>query len=263
MRLLCKIICVFSVSIAPALAQEESVFVQYFESAGLPFTLNQLDSDSPPAQLVDGPAGKFLRLTQATRYQISTIVFDSVLVESYEKLTVDFHFRIIPSLRADGFSLILFNADEFIHGDMLPVFYSEEPNIVKSFGMGFDIHRNQGTFYDLDSTGTTFNDDPDHNHISLHLDGEAVGVFSIDPAVFDLANGIFNHFHIELVPVAAGTEVSVTVVADKAPFGVVITPIERFLVENLHPYKTRIAFSARVGSASTFHDLDNVEIRFE
>lgn len=52
------------------------------------------------------------------------------------------------------------------------------------------------------------------------------------------------------------------IVADRLASGVAFTPVDRYFIEGLEPYEARVVLSARVGLASTLHDVENIEVRF-
>ena len=56
------------------------------------------------------------------------LAFDSLAHGRYEKITADLHFRIVPTVQADGFSFVLLDTRRHDVRESPPRFYSEEPD---------------------------------------------------------------------------------------------------------------------------------------
>jgi Right handed beta helix region len=222
---------------------------QDFDTTGTPFVSTFESGGLPPTVLSGGPTGNFLRLVSQSTGGTNSIAFERTAAGAFTKVVADFDFRMIPEesgSRADGFGFMLLDTATFgSSGEGPRICCYDEPNIPHSFAVGFDI------FADLAS-------DPNDNHLSLHFDGTTIASF---PNVgFDLANGIFNHAHIELNFVPGGANVTVILTPDslsETP-GESVTPISNYFVSGLFPYESRVAFGARTGGLRADHDLDNI-----
>jgi hypothetical protein len=255
------------VSLIPVAAQQTDppsavVFQDFDTPSGTSFVLTQHLNPSPPF-LAGDPEECFLRLTDSGRNQVNSIAFDLAAQGGYRRIVADFDFRLIPEFfrnRSDGFSFALLNTAVFGSQGPPPLFFSEEPSLSHSFGIGFDIYANRGSWFlpEFPDPMHYFND-PDNNHLSLHFNGRMVKAFSLDPAIFDLANGRFNHARLELVGQNEGTFVTLDLTSFS---GETIAPIAGFLIPGMQPYEGRVLFSARLGNAGADQDLDNVRVEF-
>ena len=138
----------------PTLALAQTVR-DFDTSTGTPFLAkNCVPSNpgaAPPQELPGGPtgAGNFLRLATTTPpLPISnSIAFDLTDPGLFSQIVAEFDFRMTPGNgRADGFGFALLNTASYGNsGQVCPTlspFAPEEPNFIKSLGVGFDIYQN-------------------------------------------------------------------------------------------------------------------------
>jgi hypothetical protein len=145
-----------------------------------------------------------------------------------------------------GFALL--NTAEYGITGVVPLpSVAEEPNFAKSLGIGFDIYRSSAPALEIN-----------HNHLSLHYDGQLVQEFDAFPAL-DLAGSQWIHVRIMLEPGPTTTTVTVYLTPCGRP---PVKLIDHVPIPNFTPYVGRVHFAARVGGLSTDHDLDNVRVHF-
>jgi hypothetical protein len=213
--------------------------VQDFDlpGVGTPYTLRNFGGLAAAQLLSEGP-GLFLRLAHQSHDTLNTVGFDRTAPGRYLRVEAEFDFRFIPAgaFRADGLGFALLNTGEFA-GTGAEVAISEEPNLAKSIGVGFDIYQNAG--------------EPSNNHVSVHADGAQVAAFALDPGSFDLASGVFHHAGITIDFASAGALVTVSLDGVLAASQLIAAAV---------PYESRAAFGARTGGEYAHHDLDNIAV---
>ena len=221
--------------------------VQNFDAGGTAYELAQNNVNPAPAVVAGGPTGNFLRLASATAQQnVNTIAFTKSDAGTYKLITAEFDFRITG--QADGMSFALI--DTFTWGQAGPIavpgqFY-QEPNIVASLGVGFDV------FYNVEDG------DLNGNHVSIHFNGKKVQDF--DAGAVNLKSGQWIHAKIIVRPGGGNSDVSVVLTPNG---GGPVTVCTNFVVAALQPFESRVMFGARTGGLTADHDLDNVNVKFE
>jgi hypothetical protein len=227
--------------------------VQTFDGGGTPFVSNQFGSAPGPMVVGGGPTGNFMRLTQAINSQQNSIGFNRTDLGPFGQIVADWDFRIGGGSRADGYSIAFLNTANFGIAGPYPVPLSgvfEDPNIVGSFGVGFDTFDN----------GLEGN-----NSITLHFNGTQRAQNMLPLGVFNLQNNVFNHAHLEITPVGGGGS-NVSLVITPNIFGVPGAPVtvyNSFFIPDLNPYESRVGFGARTGGLTDNHDIDNINITFQ
>ncbi|WP_145998635.1 hypothetical protein [Methyloterricola oryzae] len=265
---------------APTPTPTPTTAVQNFETEGegLAYALNSPPTYTPSDFVVipatvkpadTGSDGKFLRLTTTDFNQLNMIGFEPTNSVGFRKLVVDFDFRMkaepLPyrETRADGIGFAFLNTTSNPSNPLTPLaspvsiyedastsfFVGGMPAYAKdSFQIGFDTYNNgEG-------------DHNDNNHISLYYSGVETKFFVLNSATFDLANGKFNHAHIEVVPVTGGG-CNVTLIV--TPSGEGASPITVFdseYIMDMNPYNGRAVFGGRTGASRETHDIDNFAI---
>jgi hypothetical protein len=225
--------------------------VQNFDTPGTPFTL----LNGQTSILGGGPSGNFARLVQAVGGQTGALWFDRSQVGGLPKIIVDFDFRMSIGSRADGIGVLLANTASFGNSGA-PLFFSEEPNVVNSLGVGFDIFNNGGP------------SEPSNNHVSLHWNGALVAVADLNAAPFNgtyqlwrnAEPNFFDHAQIEFDFITGG--VNATVKLTDGSNSNVLTVFNNQFIAGVNPYESRLAFSGRTGGANANHDIDNVNAQF-
>jgi hypothetical protein len=100
---------------------------------------------------------------------------------TFNSIAATFDFRITaPSgaMPADGLGFALLNTASYGTNGAAP-YFSEEPNLSSSLGIGFDVYNNAST-----------PQEPNNNHVSLHWNGAQVGT-AVTPS-FSLSSGKFH-----------------------------------------------------------------------
>ncbi len=226
--------------------------VQTFDGGGTPFVTSRFGTLPGVTILGGGPSGSFARLTTTNFSQLNTLAFARTELGAQSHVVGSFDFRIGNSAfgGADGIGFALLNTANFgIAGGGPPI--SEDPNLVGSLGVGFDTFNN-------------FGPDPSDNHVSLHLNNTQRAAVPINPAVFNLENGVFNRVTFELFDADPGTpgalfSLSITPNIFGTP-GAPITVFNNFNLPDFVPFEFRAAFGARTGGAFSTQDIDNVNI---
>jgi hypothetical protein len=208
--------------------------------------LTQYGPAPGPAFVGGGWDGAYLNLTQPENSLNNQAAFPEVVAGPYQKLMVDFDFRISAGNGggADGVGFVY--AESSLHNTHGPVpSFSEEANLAGSLGVGFDTFNNT----DLGDGG--------ENSVSLHFNGAVLGNFVIDgSAIPTFENSEVNHAKITVVPGVGGSNVSVAVTNQTS--GNTINPFTDFFVPGLTAYDGRMVFNARTGGANSQQDIDNV-----
>ena len=227
--------------------------IQNFDGGGTLYASAQYGTSPGPTVLPGGPTGSFMRLAkEGVGNQANKIAFDRTFVgNSWIKAVLDFDFRIGgPGDGADGFGIAFLNTANFGTTGTAGGFFSEEPNVVNSFGLGIDTWSNGGE---------------GANDVSLHFNGSTkanVGLANMSLENGDQSNIIgWNHARLELVKATGG--VNVTVKLTDILDGSIDTPYSNFHIAGFNPYEGRWAFSARTGGADDNHDLDNIVASYE
>ncbi|MFT5524301.1 MAG: VCBS repeat-containing protein [Pirellulaceae bacterium] len=218
---------------------------QDFDGGGSGFTLQQ-SGTTPGASTQAGPSGDFLRLTtDGVNNQNNAIAFDQTHLGPFDAVTAEFDFRALSAAAAaDGFSLLLIPVATYGTTGNGPGFTAEEPNVPDTFAIGFDLH-----------PAAT------ENHISIHWNGAVIANANANPV--DLDAGLFHHAKIEILPVAGGSNVSVTLSPDVFGAGGGDTVVHSSVfVSGLNPYEARAMFRSRTGGLNFSADLDNIDVDF-
>lgn len=220
--------------------------VQNFDRPGTFYSIRQCSTPArpPPTEMCCGPNGKFLRLTSTATANHNTIAFDRTDARPLPEVMVGFDFRITPGTgRASGLGFALLDTAVYgTSGSVCPPQAAEEPNFIRSLGVGFDT----------DKHGR----DSDNNHVSIHFNGAVVGQFTVP---IPLASGQWIHAQIIMRPGLGLSDVSVILAPRDAP---PVTVVSSLHVPGFMPYVGRVFFGARASGTSTFHDLDNVHVQF-
>ena len=214
--------------------------------------------NGPAPVLIDaGPTytGKAMRLTSATPTppSLNTLSFSRTDTGVYDIVTIDVDIRITPGNgRADGIGIALLNTAFYgvtgaIGGG------GEEPNFTKSFGIGFDIYKNN----DLGDIGNDSIRVNYSNSISIHYDNTVLAQFDATPVV-DLAGGRWIHSRVIVREGGGFSDVSVILTPAG---GKATTIIDRFHVTGLVPYESRLYVGARAGGESADFDIDNLGVQ--
>jgi hypothetical protein len=183
----------------------------------------------------------------------NSVTFDRADAAATDQIVADFDLRIRPGVgRGDGLGFALL--DTAIYGDsgpVAPAAVAEEPNLVGSLGIGFDVYRPT----DATSTAPT---EISANHVSVHFDGAPVREFDVTPAL-DLAGGEWVHVRVLLRPGGDFSDVTVTLTQCGRPAS---TVVDRLPVGGFVPYRSRPHFAARAVDGQADHDIDNVRVTY-
>ena len=220
-----------------------------------------LGAGAAPAVMSDGWDGDFLRVTHAENSQNNTISFEQLYSGEYEELSIEFEFRIDNGPGgADGLGIAYLNSATYGTDTSAPnPSLQEEPNLVGSFGVGFDTFNNGGG-PDADIPG---GDASTPNSVSLHWDGAKVANFDLSPTAIPLIE--FDLFatpdalitaSILVVPNVTGSEVTVTLDDGKNE----VLVYDAFQIDGFFPYDGRLAIGGRTGGANQNQDVDNVRV---
>src|SRR5262245_5400530 len=141
-------------AVLPARAQ--STVQNFTPNTGSPFVLQNFSGDAPMV-LTGGPSGEFLRLAYAEVGNTQNVItFDRTQAGNIREVTASFDFRIGGTTNfADGMGFALLNTANFGTTGNIPDFFSEEPWLTGSFGLGLDTFNNGGL-------------DRNNNHVSIH-----------------------------------------------------------------------------------------------
>lgn len=227
--------------------------VQDFDTTGTAYTLTHNGSAAPVVLGPDpGSTGSFLRLVPASGSQLGVAAFAASSAGAFSSIVATFDFRITPpagALPADGLGFALLKTSSYGTNGAGP-FFSEEPNLSGSLGIGFDVYNNAST-----------PQEPNNNHVSLHWNGAQVGN-AVTPS-FSMANGKFNRAQVIVWFSGNNAYVTVRLTPDiNGTPGPAETVLQNALVAGAAPYPCRAAFGARTGGLWASHDLDNVSIQF-
>jgi hypothetical protein len=213
---------------------------------GSPYEVSQLGLPPPPTCMPGGPTGNFLRLADTTVANINAVAFDLTDPGPHGLIIADFDFRMTPRAadsRADGLGFTL--ASTAVFGESGPVGgHSEEPDVIGSLGVGFDIHQGPG--------------EVSANHVSVHWNGSQLAEIDVT-RLLDLASGEFTHARIIARPGADPADLTILL----TPCGSAqVTVVDRLPVPGLVPYEARVQLMARSGGEAALHDVDNLNVQF-
>jgi hypothetical protein len=217
--------------------------IQDFDNPGTAYLLTNFYGPAASVQS-GGPTGNYLRLAYANSGNtLNTVAFDRTDTGKPQQIVANFDFRMGEGSRADGIGFALLNTTVYGTSGAGPGI-SEEVNLTKSLGIGFDT-------YDNSEVGG-------NNHLSLHWNGALLSNFALNPSTqLDLGNDLFNHA--QVVVDFLSKEVTVTLTPNG---GTAFTPIDHYFIADLASYDSRVAFGARTGGATNNHDLDNINVQF-
>jgi hypothetical protein len=227
--------------------------LQDFDTTGTAYTLANSGSVAPVVLPADaGSTGKFLRLVPASGAQLGTVAFARSAPGKFSSVIATFDFRVTPpagAMPADGLGFALLNTVNYGASGAGP-YFSEEPNLTGSIGVGFDDYNNAST-----------PQEPNNNHVSLHWNGAQIGN-AVSPS-FNMASGRFHRAQIIIWFSGGNAYVTVRLTPDINGIpGPTETVLENALIPGVAPYEGRVAFGARTGGLWAAHDLDNVNVQF-
>jgi hypothetical protein len=227
--------------------------MQDFDSSGTAYALTNRGVTAPVVLPADaGSVGSFLRLVPASGQQLGVVALAASAAGAFSSVVATFDFRITPPVGAtpaDGLGFALLNTTIYGSAGIGP-YFSEEPNLSGSLGVGFDVYNNAST-----------SQEPNNNHVSLHWNGAQIGNAFIPS--FSLSNGKFNRAQVIVWFSGNNAYVTVRLTPDiNGTPGPTETVLDNLLVSGAAPYECRAAFGARTGGAWAAHDLDNVNVQF-
>lgn len=234
---------------------------QGFNGPGVDFTEDNYGGSESPGVTNSGSALNFYRLVvnQLDPFgdpATNSITFDRTRTGTSSKIFTDFDFNINSpdgSGFGNGFGFALLPTATMGTDGTPPLPGTdptrfEEPNYANSFGVGFDTLDNssEGPF------------DPNGNHISLHWNG--VFVAAANPG-FMLANGLWNHAHIETDYAAHNATVILT--EDIYGANLVHLVFTNQNIAGLTSFECRAMFGARSAGSRENVDLDNIVVQYD
>lgn len=218
-----------------------------FDAPGPSATSTQLGSAPAPSIETGGPAGSFLRLaTDGVNGQVNHYTYDRTDPGAFETIDASFHFRIASTnAGADGFHFLLVPTAEFGTTGDGPNAQAEEPNWVRTFAVGFDVH-----------PANTVND------VSLHWDGFEHVNSRVPVAAVNLDTGLFHRAEMNLRRVGNSSIAMLTLTPDA--FGTPGAPHIAYesIVPMMLPYESRVQFGARTGGLDADMDIDDLDVAF-
>jgi hypothetical protein len=177
------------------------------------------------------------------------IAFDRTNVGAFDRIVVDFDFRVVASHDgSDGLGIALLNTAAFGASGAVapqgPLFAAEKPDFAGSLGVGFDLSRTGDPTADASS-----------GHVRVHFDGKLAE--GLDPGVpLDLASGEWTHARVVVRP-RGFADVTVSLAGcGRAP----ITVVHGLRIDGLAPYESRLYIAARASAESANVDVDNVSV---
>jgi hypothetical protein len=216
-------------------------------AATITFTQNG-PAPPPSIQTAGGWDGGYINMTQEVNSQSNQVSFDQLVTGSYKQMKFDFDFRFSVGQGggADGVGFVYANSANYgTTGNVAGWGTGEEPSLAGSLGVGFD------TFNNADQG------DGGESSVSLHFNNARLASTTVDGTVLGtFEDGNVHHASISVVPVAGGSNVSVTV--SKAADS--LTIFDNYFVAGLDPYDGRMAFHGRTGGANSKQDLDNIQL---
>jgi len=232
-----------------------SYVTQHFQGSGTAYTTSVYGNGPAPQVRSGGPTGNYLRLIHDNvTSNTNRASFDRVLEGAASRVTAEFDFRMYsptnPDYPADGFSFLLLPTSIYgISGSGSDGSYvSEEPNLPNTFAIGFDTYPN----------------DWGVNDVSVHWNGVELHNVTLPSQQLDLSAGVFHRARVELVQVAGGMQVTVTLTADiLGTPGTPLTVIDGLFIPGMRPYESRVEYSGRTGGLFMDVDLDNITVQFD
>jgi hypothetical protein len=226
---------------------------QDFDTAGTAYTLTHSGPTAPVVLPADsGSTGNFLRLVPSDGSELGVVAFDRSASGAFNSVVATFDFRITSpagAMPADGFGFALLNTASYGISGAGP-YFSEEPNLSGSIGVGFDVYNNGPT-----------PQEPNDNHISLHWNGAEIGN-GVTPS-FRMASGRFHRAQVIVFFSGNNAYVTVRLTPDiNGTPGPTETVLQNALIPGVAPYQSRAAFGARTGGLWATHDIDNVNVQF-
>lgn len=199
-----------------------------------------------------GSSGKFLRLLYEVNDARNSIAFNQPAPGAFPVITAEFDFRVASGVNnpADGFCFLLIPTATYgttgagVPQATLGVY--EEPNAAGVFGVAFDVYPR-----------TTQND------VSVHWNGGELQNVTMPDASINLTSGQFHRCKVELVHVAGGANVTVTLTPNiNGVPGASFKPINNLFIAGLNPFSNRVQFGGRTGGLNMNVDLDNINVRY-
>ncbi|MBN8490904.1 MAG: LEPR-XLL domain-containing protein, partial [Burkholderiales bacterium] len=213
---------------------------QDFDADGLPYALASF-SNAAPALVDGGNGGNVLRLLPGSVTGTNTVGFVNTAPGVQPgQVQVSFDLRITKvSNQGDGIGFAWLDALTWGDSGPAPQF-GEEPNLARSFGVGFDPVNNS---------------ERNDNHVSLHFDGAKLAEFDVPG--FRLDAGAWQRARIVMAAADGGSNVSVYL---RPEGGDEIAIVENYFVSGLRLAEGRAAFGARNGGWRADNDLDNIAV---
>jgi large repetitive protein len=213
---------------------------QDFDTDGLPYATAAF-STAAPSVVDGGNGGNVLRLLPGSVTGTNTVGFaNSAPGAQPVEVSVQFDLRITKvSNQGDGIGFAWLDALTWGDSGPAPQF-GEEPNLARSFGVGFDPVNNS---------------ERNDNHVSLHFDGTKLAEFDVPG--FRLDSGAWHRARIVIAAAEGGSRVSVYLRPDG---GDEVAVVEGYFVSGARLYEGRAAFGARNGGFRAHNDLDNLQI---
>ena len=226
---------------------------QNFDPNGTAYTVANYGPTAVALMGADsGSTGSFLRLATASGGEVGVVAFDRTAAGAFSTVTATFDFRMTPpdeGNQADGLGFALLSIASYGTNGAGPAF-SEEPNLVGSLGVGFDIYNNSGS-----------SQEPNNNHLSLHWNGAQIG--NAATPSFDISNGRFHRAQVTFRFASGNAYVTVRLTSDiNGTPGTTETVFQDYLITGAAAYEGRVAFAGRTGGAVAAHDIDNVNVQF-
>jgi len=178
--------------------------------------------------------------------QSNAIAFDVAREGTYAKMSLRCKLRVLEG--GDGGSFIFLNTAEYGRRGPAPFLKSwVEPNLVKTFAVGIDVHNPP-------------NDDPygpwgnyqgrPQREVSLHWDGREI----VKRVAIEEFRGHFTELEIYVNHVTGGAEISVMLAGAKI--------YDHYFVAGMQPYESRIVIGAGTHEdLTTEFDVENIEFR--
>ena len=226
---------------------------QTFDTNGTAYTVANYGPTAVALMAADsGSTGSFLRLVPASGGEVGVVAFDRTAAGAFNTITATFDFRMTPpdeGNQADGLGFALLSTASYGTNGAGPAF-GEEPNLVGSLGVGFDIYNNAST-----------SQEPNNNHLSLHWNGAQIG--NAATPSFDLSNGRFHRALVTFRFASGNAYVTVRLTPNiNGTPGTTETVFQDYLITGAAAYEGRVAFAGRTGGAVAAHDIDNVNVQF-
>ncbi|RIK84611.1 MAG: hypothetical protein DCC68_01250 [Planctomycetota bacterium] len=218
-----------------------------FDSPGTPYTATRFVAlPGPYVANVPGAATRVMVLTELVNGQLNAIAFDRTAEGAYRTVTAEFDFRIQRGggETADGMGFVLLNTREFGATGPSPWFNAEEPNVLGSLGIGFDI-------FDNGSEGD--------NHLSVHYDGVLQARFDFSKDILNLDDGQFHRARLRFEFLSEGASITGELTTNGAT---PLTAFADYLVPGVRAYESRAVLAGRTGGFNASHQVDNVLVEY-